>query len=108
MSAVEDEDEREIEASRAPLLDHLIELRKRLIICIVGFGLGFAVVDDAATGRVHATEGECSWGGLASTAFWVDPVEEISAVFLTQLVPSGTHVSLRWDLRTLVNQAIVD
>lgn len=41
MSAVEDEDEREIEASRAPLLDHLIELRKRLIICIVGFGLGF-------------------------------------------------------------------
>lgn len=74
----------------------------------VGFGLGFAVVDDAAAGRVHATEGECSWGGLASTAFWVDPVEEISAVFLTQLVPSGTHISLRWDLRTLVNQAIVD
>ncbi|HMP62371.1 MAG TPA: twin-arginine translocase subunit TatC, partial [Phenylobacterium sp.] len=39
----EDEDEREIEASRAPLLDHLIELRKRLIICIVGFGLGFVL-----------------------------------------------------------------
>ena len=74
----------------------------------VGFGLGFAVVDDAVAGRVHATEGECSWGGLASTAFWVDPVEEISAVFLTQLVPSGTHISLRWDLRTLVNQAIAD
>jgi hypothetical protein len=29
-------------------------------------------------------------------------------VFMTQLVPSGTHVSLRWDLRTLVNQAILD
>ncbi|HMO44245.1 MAG TPA: twin-arginine translocase subunit TatC [Phenylobacterium sp.] len=43
MSLHEDEDEREIEASRAPLLDHLIELRKRLIICIVGFGLGFVL-----------------------------------------------------------------
>ncbi|HJO79411.1 MAG: serine hydrolase domain-containing protein [Acidimicrobiales bacterium] len=74
----------------------------------VGFGLGFAVVGDAVAGSVHATEGECSWGGMASTVFWVDPIEEISVVFLTQLVPSGTHISLRWDLRTLVNQAIVD
>ena len=74
----------------------------------VGFGLGFAVVLDAAAGRIHATEGECSWGGMASTAFWVDPVEEVSVVFLAQLVPSSTHISLRWDLRTLVNQAIVD
>ena len=45
---------------------------------------------------------------MASTAFWVDPVEEVSVVFLAQLVPSSTHISLRWDLRTLVNQAIVD
>ncbi len=74
----------------------------------VGFGLGFAVVEDAAAGRVHATEGECSWGGMASTAFWVDPAEDLSAVFMAQLVPSSTHISLRWDLRTLVNQAIVD
>ena len=43
MSSYDDEDEREIEASRAPLLDHLIELRKRLVICIVAFGLGFGL-----------------------------------------------------------------
>ena len=73
-----------------------------------GFGLGFATVEDPAAGRILASRGEASWGGMASTAFWVDPVEGIHAVFMTQLVPSGTHVSLRWDLRTLVNQAILD
>jgi len=43
VSTVEDDDDREIEASRAPLLDHLVELRKRLIICIVAFGAGFGL-----------------------------------------------------------------
>lgn len=38
-----DHDEAEIEASRAPLLDHLIELRKRLIICVAAIIVGFAV-----------------------------------------------------------------
>ena len=73
-----------------------------------GFGLGFAVVLDAAHGRIHATEGEASWGGMASTAFWVDPAEDLHCVFLAQLVPSSTHIRLRWDLRSLVNQAIVE
>jgi sec-independent protein translocase protein TatC len=36
-------DEAEIEASRAPLLDHLIELRRRLIVCIIAFGVAFAI-----------------------------------------------------------------
>mgnify|MGYP001467989627 FL=1 len=73
-----------------------------------GFGLGFATVEDPVAGKIMASRGEASWGGMASTAFWVDPAEGIHAVFMTQLVPSGTHVSLRWDLRTLVNQAILD
>ena len=72
----------------------------------VGFGLGFAVVQDPVKGRIQAREGEASWGGMASTVFWVDPTEEISCIFLTQLVPSGTHIKLRWDLRALVNQSI--
>ena len=33
----------DIEASRAPLLDHLVELRRRLLYCIVAVGLAFAV-----------------------------------------------------------------
>jgi CubicO group peptidase (beta-lactamase class C family) len=73
-----------------------------------GFGLGFATVEDPARGRIQATRGEASWGGAATTAFWVDPVEGVHCVFLTQLLPSSVHVSLRWDLRTLVNQALVD
>ncbi|MCG8440383.1 MAG: twin-arginine translocase subunit TatC, partial [Caulobacterales bacterium] len=36
-----DDEDAELEASRAPLLDHLIELRRRIIICVVAIGLGF-------------------------------------------------------------------
>jgi CubicO group peptidase (beta-lactamase class C family) len=57
----------------------------------MGFGLGFSVVlDPAANGSVGSV-GEISWGGAASTIFWVDPVEELAVVFLTQLVPSNTY-----------------
>lgn len=38
-----DKDEAEIEASRAPLMDHLIELRKRLIVCVIAFVIAFIV-----------------------------------------------------------------
>ncbi len=72
-----------------------------------GFGLGFAVVQDAAKTRSLASEGEFNWGGAASTVFWVDPAEQITVVFLTQLIPSSTH-PLRTQLRQLVNQALVD
>ena len=37
----DERDEAEIEASRAPLMAHLIELRTRLLICVVAFILGF-------------------------------------------------------------------
>ncbi|OLT11534.1 serine hydrolase [Pseudonocardia sp. CNS-139] len=73
----------------------------------VGFGLGFSVVVDAAAGKQLTHEGEYAWGGLASTAFWVDPAAEVTALFLTQLMPSSTY-PIRPQLRTLVNQALVD
>src|SRR3954470_6959256 len=57
----------------------------------VGFGLGFSVVDDPVANRVACSRGEIAWGGAASTAFWVDPAERITALFLTQLLPSSTH-----------------
>ena len=38
----------------------------------VGFGLGFAVLIDPVPGKVIGSAGEISWGGAASTAFWVD------------------------------------
>ncbi|GAA5146550.1 serine hydrolase domain-containing protein [Pseudonocardia eucalypti] len=73
----------------------------------MGFGLGFSVVKDAAAVRNLCSEGEFAWGGAASTAFWVDPREELTALFFTQLLPSSTH-PIRSELRTLVYQAVVD
>src|SRR3954468_11238041 len=70
----------------------------------VGFGLGFAVMLDPFTSHSIANAGEFYWGGIYSTAFWVDPVEEITAVFLTQLMPSSTH-PIRSQLRQLVYSA---
>ena len=71
-----------------------------------GFGLGFSVIEDAAALQNLASEGEFAWGGAASTAFWVDPVEEICVVFMTQLLPSDTY-PIRRQLRGAVNQAIL-
>jgi CubicO group peptidase (beta-lactamase class C family) len=53
------------------------------------------------------SEGEYSWGGAASTIFWVDPANEIVALFLTQLLPSSTY-PIRSQLNQLVQQALVD
>lgn len=73
----------------------------------VGFGLGFSVVIDAAASKVPSTTGEMAWGGAASTAFWVDPAEDLAVVFLTQLLPSSTH-AIRPELKQLVYQALVE
>ena len=73
----------------------------------LGFGLGFAMVTDPARYGIAVSPGEYSWGGMASTAFWVDPVEDVCAVFMTQLMPSSTY-PVRRELRTMVNAAIVE
>ena len=73
----------------------------------VGFGLGFAVVMDPVAGRSPGSPGEFAWGGAASTAFWVDPVERLTVLFFTQLLPSSTY-PIRSQLHQLVHQALVD
>jgi CubicO group peptidase (beta-lactamase class C family) len=73
----------------------------------VGFGLGFAVVFDPAQTLIPCSKGEFYWGGAASTAFWVDPLEEVTAVFMTQLLPSSTY-PIRRELRTLVYAALME
>jgi CubicO group peptidase (beta-lactamase class C family) len=72
----------------------------------VGFGLGFSVTVDPVKAKVPGSVGDFGWGGAASTAFWVDPAEDLTVVFLTQLLPSSTH-PLRTQLRQLVHQAMV-
>ena len=73
----------------------------------VGFGLGFSVVEQPVENKVLSSAGEFAWGGAASTAFWVDPAEGITALFMTQLLPSSTH-PIRSQLKQLVYQALVD
>lgn len=73
----------------------------------VGFGLGFAVCVDPAKRGLHGSLGEYYWGGAASTAFWIDPVEDLLVIFLAQLMPSTTY-DFRGQLRSLVYSAIVD
>lgn len=71
----------------------------------VGFGLGFAVVMDPPKTLIPCSKGEFYWGGAASTAFWVDPVEELTVVFMTQAMPSSGY-PIRRELRTLVYSAL--
>ncbi|MBP6876697.1 MAG: beta-lactamase family protein [Phenylobacterium sp.] len=73
----------------------------------VGFGLGFAVVQDAPRTLVPCSDGEFYWGGAASTAFWVDPAEDLSVVFMTQVLPSSAY-PIRRELRTLVYSALIE
>ncbi len=73
----------------------------------IGFGLGFAVVLDPAKAELLCSTGEHYWGGAASTAFWIDPQEDVIAILMTQLMPSSSY-PIRRELRTLVNQALID
>ncbi|MEZ5986360.1 MAG: serine hydrolase domain-containing protein [Hyphomonas sp.] len=56
-----------------------------------GFGLGGSVVTDVVDTQQPGSEGTFSWGGLASTFFWIDPEEEIIGIQMTQLMPSSTY-----------------
>ncbi|MFN5901657.1 MAG: serine hydrolase domain-containing protein [Novosphingobium sp.] len=71
----------------------------------VGFGLGFAVNLDPVRTMIPGSVGEYYWGGMYSTAFFVDPVEEITMVFMTQLSPSSTY-PVRRELKTLIYSAL--
>ena len=73
----------------------------------VGFGLGFAVGQGPAATAMAGSAGDFYWGGAASTAFWVDPVEDLYVVFMTQLMPSIAY-PFRSQLRALTYQALDD
>jgi CubicO group peptidase (beta-lactamase class C family) len=72
-----------------------------------GFGLQVAVGLGPAATAGAGPAGDFMWGGAASTAFWIDPVEDLYAVFMTQILPSGTY-DFRGQLRSLVYAAIAD
>jgi CubicO group peptidase (beta-lactamase class C family) len=70
-----------------------------------GFGLGWSVVTDAIATMQPGSEGTYSWGGMASTFFWIDPQEDLIGIQMTQLMPSGSY-PIRPQLQQLVYAAI--
>jgi CubicO group peptidase (beta-lactamase class C family) len=73
----------------------------------IGFGLGFAVTMNPALTLIPGSAGEFSWGGAATTSFWIDPAEELITIFMTQVLPSSAY-AIRRELRTMVYSAITD
>ncbi|MDU2927972.1 serine hydrolase domain-containing protein, partial [Bradyrhizobium sp.] len=73
----------------------------------IGFGLGFSVTMDPAKTLIAGSPGEYAWGGAASTAFWIDPAEELITIFMTQVLPSNAY-PIRRELRTMVYAAITE
>ena len=71
----------------------------------MGFGLGGAVVLNPGRARAPSSVGDFSWGGMASTAFWIDPVFDLSVIFFTQLIPSSAYPA-RPQLKALIHGAL--
>jgi CubicO group peptidase (beta-lactamase class C family) len=71
----------------------------------IGFGLGFATTIDNAATLTPCSTGDFYWGGMYSTAFFVDPVEDIIMIFMTQLMPSSTY-PVRRDIKTMIYSAL--
>ena len=70
-----------------------------------GFGLGFAMTLDPARALIPGSAGEFYWGGMYSTFFFIDPVERLHMVFMTQLSPSSAY-PIRRQLKTLIYGAV--
>jgi CubicO group peptidase (beta-lactamase class C family) len=73
----------------------------------IGFGLGVSVTMNPSQTLIAGSAGEYSWGGGASTAFWIDPGEELIAIFMAQVLPS-TAYPVRRELRSMIYAAITD
>jgi CubicO group peptidase (beta-lactamase class C family) len=71
----------------------------------LGFGFSMAVVTERHS--YGPNDGSFFWGGAASTSFWIDPAQDLTVGFYTQLLPSGTY-PIRRDLERCVYQALSD
>ena len=73
----------------------------------VGFGVTGSVVTNAALSGLPVSEGTYSWGGAASTHFWIDHKEDLLGIVHTQLLPDGTY-PIRELMQLTTYQAITD
>jgi CubicO group peptidase (beta-lactamase class C family) len=72
-----------------------------------GFGLGFEILTDPGAAGEYGKAGRFSWGGAYGSSYWVDPANDLVAVYMVQLMPRG-DVDLAERFRTLVYQALVN
>lgn len=72
-----------------------------------GFGLGYSILTDTGRSSEPLSEGSFGWGGAYNTYFWVDPQEDMIAIFMSQLRPY-THLNVRTQLSVVVGQALID
>ncbi len=82
----------------------------------IGFGLGYAVVmnndhinslNGNQPGPPNWSVGTYTWGGAFCTYQWVDPVEKLTGILMTQVRPYA-HLNIRHEFIVLANQAITD
>ena len=72
-----------------------------------GFGLGFSIVTDLGERGTLGSVGEYGWGGAYHSTYWVDPLENLVVVYLTQIIPA-TGLDDYAKLRSGIYQAIID
>ncbi len=72
------------------------------------WGLGFAVVEKPGQMGFPMSEGTFFWGGAAATTFWIDPVEEIVVVGMTQHMATPGTGAIRGQLAAMVYGALAD
>jgi CubicO group peptidase (beta-lactamase class C family) len=72
-----------------------------------GFGLSVRVVDNPAARNTYLSKGSFGWSGAFNTHFFIDPVERIVGLFMTQIVGLATRGEIRDDFETAVMQSIV-
>ena len=73
----------------------------------LGFGLGFEVRTSVGDSALPGSLGEYGWAGNAGTLFWIDPKEQLIAIYMVQ-VNDGDRVMLRNQFRTMVQSAIIN
>ena len=72
-----------------------------------GFGLGMSALVDPHAFGFPGSAGIYGWGGLATTRFWIDPLEDMAALLMTQFIPSD-YYSIEREFTLAVYQALVD
>lgn len=73
----------------------------------MGFGLGWAVVEDRGEAATPMSEGSAYWGGAYCTITWIDREQELIGILMTQVRPYN-HINIRQDFQVLATQAIIE